>query len=570
MLLRKMVLAGLGYGLMAGTLLAQGAPSDMLIPPALYAVVGAPFTAAVEWTSTETTTDGNKLYHRRVSRILRDSAGRQRFEDGIDEADSKPNEVPAIRLYDPTLPRGMFTSLDSTTRVAKISTMGKTSAAPLKIGATADKQPDKQSDAPQPTTQPASGVTREPLPSREIAGLHAEGVRITTTTPAEKDGTPAVTVIDEIWESPDLRLQLLHIHDDPRSGRSQAVVTELLRERPDEALFHVPAGYTKDNWEFANHFRVVLPKPSPLPKPILDDNLADAADRMIASATAHSENLFAPYHERYELTMVDYKGQQHKGALETWISPAGNRYEVHTDTYNLVSVTDTARGRRWESETGIKPLRIMEFNWDKLYPTYVEQHVLHSGGAIPRLKPVTVPDTANDAQLTCAGAGASAQICFDPTTGFMTSASLNAEHVIYEDWHKVDQWKYREGTLRILHDTNLLVEAKLVVASTEFSDDVFQQVDGLVEILGSATATTSSQKNAPEQIGSASSRKLSGYAQVRVWVDQHGVVTQAEVEDADDAQVAAAALEYAQKKVYKPNRENGQPAGFETTISTVF
>jgi len=572
MLVRKLVLAGLSFGLMAGMAEAQGAPSDMLIPPALYAVVGAPFTATVEWTSTETKADGSVVNHRRLSQILRDSAGRQRFEDGADEAVYTPNELPAVRLYDPTT--HLFTSLDATTGVAKISTMGKTSAAPLKIPASGGKQPiaREQTDATLAVSQPETGVTRELLPPREIVGLHAEGVRTTTTTPAGKDGSPAVSVVDEVWESSVWRMQLLHIHDDPRTGRSQAVVTELVREEPDAALFHPPTGYTEDKWEVANRFRVVLPKPSPLPKPILDDNLADAADRMIASATAHSDNLFAPYHERYELTMVDYKGQKHTGSMETWVSPVGNRYELHADTYNLVRVTDSASGRRWESKDGIEPLRMMEFVWDKIQPMYVEWHILHGGGTIPRLK----PETTGDAQLTCAGIGATAQMCFDQTTGFMVSARWNAERVVYEGWHKVDSWKYREGTLRIMHDTNVLVEAKLTVASTEFSDEVFKQIDGLIEVAPmrppgeDMPASTTPQHKVLVSGSSASSRGLSGYAQVRVWVDQHGMVARAEVEDADDAQVAAAALESAQKRVYEPGRENGQPAGFETTIFTSY
>jgi hypothetical protein len=48
------------------------------------------------------------------------------------------------------------------------------------------------------------------------------------------------------------------------------------------------------------------------------------------------------------------------------------------------------------------------------------------------------------------------------------------------------------------------------------------------------------------------------------------LVTQAEVEDADDAQIAAAALQSAQKTVFQPWRENGQPSAFETTILSSF
>lgn len=572
MQVRNLVLAGLSCGLLATTALGQEGPSDMLIPPALYAVVGAPFTATVEWTSTETKADGTVVNHRRVSRIMRDSAGRQRFEDGQDEADPQAGAASTVRLYDPTT--HLFASLDSATGVARISTMGATSAAPLRVPASGDKAglAREQADPPQPKSQSGEGVTHEPLPPREIVGLHAEGVRTTTTIPAGKDGVPAVTVVDDVWESPLWRMQLLHIHDDPRKGRSQAQVLELAREEPDAALFHPPSGYTQDNWEIENQFRVVLPKPSPLPRPIIDDNLADAADRMIAAATAHNENLFEPYHERYELTMIDYKGQKHQGAMETWISPVGFRFELHTDTYNEVRVSNYASGQMWETIDGILPLRAREFTWDKVVPTNVVQRILHGGGTIPKLK----AETAADGQLTCAGIGVTAQMCFDPLTGFIVSGSLQSEHVAYEGWKKVDTWKYRASTLRIFQDKNLLVEAKLTAAGMEFSPEIFQQIDGLRELRTHPKDRSSSPTPVPQQHKilargvPASGMRVHGYAQTEVWVNQYGLVTQAEVEDADDAQIAAAALQSAQKTVFAPWRENGQPSAFETTILSSF
>lgn len=562
-----------GLGLLIGTAVGQSAPSDMLIEPALYAVVGAPFTATVEWTSTETKGDGVEVHHRRVSRIMRDSAGRQRFEDGADEAASD-GSVPPVRLYDPT--KRMFASLDVTTGVAKFSTMGYTAATGLSVPASRVGVPEQpgavsRADAPRSEGKPTSGVMRDPLPSREIAGLSAEGIRTTTTIPAGKDGSPAAIVVDDVWESPQWRMQLLHIHDDSRVGRSQAQVTELVREEPDAALFQAPTGYAKDNWEIEGQFRVVLPKSSPLPNPILDDNLATAADRVIAAATAHSDSLYTPYHERYELTMFDYKGQKHLGSVESWISTVGYRYEVHTDTYNYVRVADYGSRKQWEAKEGIEPLRVKEFTWDKIKPTYVELHLLH-GGSIPKLKPVTIDGTPQ----MCGGIVGTARLCFDQATGFMTSATLNDEHVVYDGWQKTDTWKYREGTLRILHETNLLVEAKLTVASMEFSPKIFEQIEGLREIAplrqpGSGMPPSPAPQHKILVRGtSAISRGANGYAQVRVWVDQHGVVSRAEVEDADDRQVAAAALESAQKTVYGPETENGQPTGFETTAFYVY
>ncbi len=573
MWLRNMVLAGLGFGLMAvPTAIGQSAPSDMLIPPALYAVVGAPFTATVEWNSTETKADGTTVNHRRVSRIMRDSAGRQRFEDGQDEAGPQAAEPPTIRLYNPVT--HLFANLDSATGVAKISTMGATSALPSRVPSSSNTTgPVKgQADLQQSESRADASVTREPLPPREIAGLQAEGVRTTTTIPSEKDGGPAVRVVDDVWESPLWRMELLHIHDDPRTGRSQAQVTELTREEPDEALFSPPGGYTKDNWEIEGHFSVVLPKPSPLPRPIVDDNLADAADRVIAAATAHSDNLFAPYHERYELTMTDYKGEKHQGSIETWISPAGFRFELHTDTYNEVRVSNYATGQMWGMRDGILPLRVVEFVWDRVLPRDAVQRVLHGGGTIPGLKTVTVADE----QLTCAGIGATAQMCFDPLTGFIVSGSLESERVEYEGWKKVDTWKYRVSTLRIYQDKNLLVEARLTAAGMEFSPDIFQQIDGLREMQTNSKDRNSSPTPNPQQHRilargvSAQAARIHGYAQTHVWVDTQGIVTRAEVEDADDAQVAAAALESARKTVYQPWLDNGQPSAFETTILSTY
>ncbi len=568
MLLRNLVRVGIGLGLMTGPAMGQSAPSDMLIPPALFSVVGAPFTATVEWTSTETKADGTKVFHRRVSRIMRDSAGRQRFEDGQDEADPQAAAVPTVRLYDPTT--RLFASLDATTGVAKISTMGATSAAPLAVPASGNNRgpANEPADITQPKSQSSEGVTREPLQPREIVGLHAEGVRTITAIPAGKDGSPAVTVVDDVWESPLWRMQLLHIHDDPRTGHSEAQVTELVRAEPNEALFHPPNGYAQDNWEIENHFSVVLPKPSPLPHSIIDDNLATATDRVIAAATAHNENLFEPYHERYELTMTDYKGQKHQGTMESWLSPIGFRYELHTDTYNEVRVTNYATGRMWGTQSGIPPLRVLEFDWDRVVPTHVMRPILYSGATIPRLK----AETAADGQQTCAGAGATAQMCFDPLTGFIVSGTMKSEHVEYEGWKKVDTWKYRSIILRIYQDKNLLVEAKLSASGMEFPPEVFQQIDGLRDMKpyykdrNASPYPLSQQHKILVRGVSEIGKRVHGYAQTHVWVDVHGLVTSAVVEDADDAQVAAAALESAQKTVFQPWRENGLPAAFETVI----
>ena len=90
-----------------------------------------------------------------------------------------------------------------------------------------------------PTTQ------TEKLGGKSIAGVYAEGVRITTTYPVGFFGNdkPIVSV-HEAWTAPDLRLALLIINDDPRSGTQTTEITDLKRAEPDPALFQVPEGYT--------------------------------------------------------------------------------------------------------------------------------------------------------------------------------------------------------------------------------------------------------------------------------------------------------------------------------------
>jgi len=318
---------------------------------------------------------------------------------------------------------------------------------------------------------------------------------------------------------------------------------------------------------------VVLPKVSPLPAPILDDDLAKAANRMLASATAHTEDLRAPYHQRYDLTMIDYRGQKHSGSVESWINNSGRRTEIHTDTYSSVRVTDFENNRMWERSEGIEPLRVQEFVWDELYPTHIQQSLLHpttvqagksqAGDTIPRLS----AETVGEAQLTCASNQAQAKMCFDLATGFLVAGRFKSERVDYEGWQKIGM-KYREQTLRILQDTNLLVEAKLTLATDSAStDEILKNISELHEILPADESSSVPQHRILGQIPSETppSSAIHGSAQVRVTVDEKGKVVHAEIEDADDEQVAAAALERARGTIYAPYLVGGRATGFDTT-----
>jgi hypothetical protein len=88
-------------------------------------------------------------------------------------------------------------------------------------------------------------MRREQLDGKTIAGVYARGTRFTTTYPVGSIGNDRpIAVVQETWTSPDLRIVVLSINDDPRTGLRTTELTDLDRDEPDPALFKAPEGYT--------------------------------------------------------------------------------------------------------------------------------------------------------------------------------------------------------------------------------------------------------------------------------------------------------------------------------------
>lgn len=73
--------------------------------------------------------------------------------------------------------------------------------------------------------------------------MDVHGTRDTQTIPAEANGGKEIAVVDEYWYSEDLRLNMLAIHKDPRTGEQTTIVTQVDRNEPDPAIFEIPSGY---------------------------------------------------------------------------------------------------------------------------------------------------------------------------------------------------------------------------------------------------------------------------------------------------------------------------------------
>jgi hypothetical protein len=197
-------------------------------------IPNVPLLAVVNTQSSEILPDGTTLNRKTLSAIARDGHGRIFNERRplIPESDTATPPIVSIHVYDPQT--RMNTVIDPQQRVAWQSTLNRPpSAVPPEVGS-----------IPLAGSTPASPyIKEEDLGTRRMEGVDVHGIRDTQTIPAEANGGKEITVVDEYWYTEDLRLNMLAIHKDPRTGEQTTTVTQLSRGEPDAAIFEIPSGY---------------------------------------------------------------------------------------------------------------------------------------------------------------------------------------------------------------------------------------------------------------------------------------------------------------------------------------
>jgi hypothetical protein len=88
-------------------------------------------------------------------------------------------------------------------------------------------------------------ATEEQIGTRQIEGVRAIGRRTTAIIPINRVGNDQpITITDERWESPELRLVVYSRFSDPRTGVVEYRLTGINRAEPRADLFTVPPDYT--------------------------------------------------------------------------------------------------------------------------------------------------------------------------------------------------------------------------------------------------------------------------------------------------------------------------------------
>jgi hypothetical protein len=196
-------------------------------------VQGAPFSAVGIKETTQILSDGRSLVRRRTTSIYRDSEGRTRSEWGNATKAEGVARVPII--YDAVT--GEIYFLNHPNRRATRFPSSITDATPrLARIITPQSPPEKIANV--------LGEVIEPLGTKMIEGVEAEGVRVTTTIRGtETSGQLPAKVIYERWYSQALRRNVLIKCTDPRFGEAVYRLTKIDRTEPKRELFVIPAEY---------------------------------------------------------------------------------------------------------------------------------------------------------------------------------------------------------------------------------------------------------------------------------------------------------------------------------------
>jgi len=225
-------------------------------------VQGAPYSATITNESVQTLADGNRIVQTSNGSTARDSQGRTRQETALPPIGnlSAANAPRLVFIHD-TVAQTSYT-LNLTDKTAqKIPTFSMATTGPGAVGGATTTFMRMESGVPAgsgplPLPPPPMAfqatmigsdqaqVSTEELGSKTMEGIIVNGVRTTRTIPAGEIGNEKpISIVTEVWTSPDLKTVIYSKRSDPRMGDQTFQLTNIVRAEPDASLFTVPADF---------------------------------------------------------------------------------------------------------------------------------------------------------------------------------------------------------------------------------------------------------------------------------------------------------------------------------------
>jgi hypothetical protein len=232
-------------------------------------VVGAPYSATIANESVQTLADGNRIVQTSTGTTARDSQGRTRQDTVLPPIGnlSAANAPHLVFLHDPVAQTSYTLNLTEKT-AQKMAVLSPLAGSVAGVAGPMGKMKFVEANGgppPLPDTLPVtmaapttSGVfvqrhvvaedeaqaSTEDLGSQTMEGVLVEGVRSTHTIPAGQIGNERpITIVTEIWTSPDLKTVVYSKRSDPRMGEQTFRLTNIVRAEPEASLFTVPADF---------------------------------------------------------------------------------------------------------------------------------------------------------------------------------------------------------------------------------------------------------------------------------------------------------------------------------------
>jgi hypothetical protein len=226
-------------------------------------ILGAPYSATITNESVQTLADGNRLVQTSTGTTARDSQGRTRQDTFLPAIGnlSAANAPHLSFIHDPVAQTSYTLNLTEKTaqKMPAPPLAGAASGAMVTMRMVEGGGPLPPLDD-MPTTIAGAGpgpflekhlILNEPdqsntedLGSQTMEGVVANGVRTTHTIPAGEIGNDRpITIVTEVWTSPDLKTVVYSKRSDPRMGEQTFRLTNIVRTEPNPSLFTVPADF---------------------------------------------------------------------------------------------------------------------------------------------------------------------------------------------------------------------------------------------------------------------------------------------------------------------------------------
>jgi len=240
-------------------------------------VTGAPYSATITNEFIQTLGDGNRIVHTSTGTTARDSQGRTRQDTVLPPIGnlSAADAPHLIFIHDPVAQTSYTLNLAEKTAqktpapppppvagAPGMAVAGGTLTMRVVEGNGAPPLPPPDADA-MPVTMAAGGPgtqgmifekhlittehdqgSTEDLGSQTMEGVLVNGVRTTHTIQAGQIGNEkAITIVTEVWTSPELKTVVYSKRSDPRMGEQTFRLMNITRAEPSPSLFTVPEDF---------------------------------------------------------------------------------------------------------------------------------------------------------------------------------------------------------------------------------------------------------------------------------------------------------------------------------------